>query len=227
MEDKYKLGHRARTMEKFLKNSENFSKTDILELILFFCIPRKDTKIIAKNINSKFDTLLSFFSSSNIELNQIEGFGLNSIVFIKVIYEIAIRISFERIKQKDIVKNFNDLVVYCKLKVSCLKSEQFRVIFLSAKNHIIKEEVLFFGTITSVHIYPREIIKKCIDLGSVSIVLVHNHPSGDPTPSSEDIEITKLLHKTLKTINVCVFDHIIISENNFISFRQNKIPPFL
>jgi DNA repair protein RadC len=222
----YQLGHRSRTIEKFLKNSDNFLNTDLIELMLFLTIPRKDTKILAKLLIQKYNNFLTLFSVSPDELNKIPGLGRNSILFIKLIYELSLRLSLEKLQKKDILSSFSDLIQYCKLKIASKKSEELRIIYLTSKNSIIKDEILFQGTISSVNIYPREVVQKCLENGAAGIILVHNHPSGDPTPSSEDIEITKGLYKILLPIGIALCDHLIIGGSSFISFRQNKIAPF-
>lgn len=221
------LGHRSRLIRKFLDNSSNFSKTEIIELILFIAIPRKDTKPLAKKlIKSYNNSLLDLFSSSEEKLLNIDGIGSNTILMLRLIYKLSIELSVEKIQQKDILKSFTELIEYCRLQMSNKKSEELRVIFLNAKNYIIKDEILFNGTINSVSVHPREILKRCLDLGSTSIVLVHNHPSGDPAPSNEDIELTKNIFTILKQIDIILIDHIIISGNNFVSFKHNNIAPF-
>lgn len=222
----FKKGHRLRMMEKYLNNS-NCSTKDILEIILYLCIPRKDTKEIANLLLEKFhNSIFHICSASSEELMEIEGLGQNSIVFLKLIKDIALRFTLERLEKKSVLKSFNDLVEYCRLNIGGKKQEEFHVIFLDAKNQIIKDEIIFFGTLSSVKIYPREIIKKCLDYCASKIIFVHNHPSGDSTPSSEDITVTKNLFQVLSMVNISLYDHIIVGSTSFISFLQNKIPPF-
>lgn len=224
--EEYAKGHRKRLIKKFLTHSENFNKSDILEIILFLTIPRKDTKTIAKNLDNIYPDLLSLCSAETEELQRINGLGENSILFIKLIYELALRISQEKLQKKDCLNCFNDLINYCKLNLGTKKHEELRVIFLTVKNTIIKDELLFKGTLSAVNVYPREIVKKSLDLGAAKLILVHNHPSGDPSPSSEDVELTKNIQKILKNINIELLDHLVIGGSSFISFRTNKISPF-
>ncbi len=215
-------GHRVRIIEKFLKSSVNFSDLDILELILFYSIPRKNTKEIAKKILERSSNLLDLFSNSHF-LKNIEGFGQKSQCFFKIIYEITLRIQKEKIKNTQYVNCFDDIVNYLKLELSTKNSEIFFILYLNKKNEIIDTESLGEGNVDEISINPRKLLSRVIEKAATSVIIAHNHPSGDPNASKEDILLTRNLNKLLNSIDVNLLDHIIIGGSQFLSFRKNNI----
>lgn len=215
-------GHRQRMIKKFLVNADNFSKSDLIEMILFLCIPRKDVKDLALLLNDKFSSILALLSANTDTLLGMEGIGESTAYTIKLIYKLIEQILLEKIEKKDIINNFHQLIEYCKIQCAEKNYEELRIIYLNSKNYIISSEVCSKGTISMVNIYPREIIKRCLELSAVSVILVHNHPSGDPSPSEEDILVTQHLNEKLSVLKITLYDHLIIGKDNFYSLRQNK-----
>lgn len=222
-----KKGHRSRMIEKFLEKDNSFTKIDLLEVLLYFSIPRKDTRPIAKSLMSKFNNLSEIMSATPDQLKGINSLGKKTITNIKIFQKIINEINYEKIEKTDILENFSQLIQFCKTMMAYKQQEELLCMFLTSKNHIIKTETMCTGTITSVSIYPREILKRALELTAQKIVLVHNHPSGDPTPSKADIEITQEIYKLFNSIGMSLEDHIIIGKQGFVSFRLNHISPFV
>lgn len=216
-------GHRQRIYEKFLIAPESFSKRDIIELICCLCIPRKDVKQLTISIDMNYETLLDFLNEPWEVLSNKFKLTKYTISNIKLIYEVVKRIHREKIIGKNLINVFDYMVEYCKNTMGANRYEELRVIFINNRNEIITDEVLFSGTINNILLYPREIFRRCFELKASSIVLVHNHPSGNCEPSAEDIELTKILLKIGIYISVSIYDHIIVSTKGFWSFRQNGL----
>jgi DNA repair protein RadC len=218
---KNKKGHRQRQIEKFLNNSRNFNMKDIVEILLFICLPRIDTKSIAEDILKDNNSLISIFNQPTEIFLKIKNINKNTVMIFKLIYEIALRIIEEKISKKNVLEDFLDLINYSKLLVSEKTQEEMYIIYLNIKNQIIKTSLINKGNLNSVNVDNRAILQSCILNGASSIILLHNHPSGDPMPSKEDILITNYLIEMLKYISVKVIDHIIIGGSDFTSMRQN------
>ena len=201
-------GHRERIREKFFNNGiDGFAEYEILELLLTYCIPRKDTKSIAKELLNKFKTLDNVFKADFDKLFAIDGLGKNSIAFLKLIGELP------SIIYKDELKN----------KIGYEEIEKFYVIYLSSSNEVIEFEENSTGTLDRSSVYPREIYKRVINLNAKSIILAHNHPSDNITPSKSDIELTNEIAKGLKNFGALLIEHIIITKNSYFSFLEEGL----
>lgn len=217
------IGHRQRIYEKFLENPDSFTKRDLLEMICFLCIPRKNVKDLSVKIDESYDTILDFFNEPYEVLIDKFGFSAYGVATIKLFYEIVKRLHKEKFSKKEIHNVFDYIVEYCRMTMGSNRYEEFKVIFINNKNIIIKEETLFFGTLNNVSLYPREIFRRCFELKASAIVLVHNHPSGNCKPSEEDIQLTKIINQIGNYLSVSIYDHIIVSNQGFWSFRQNGL----
>ena len=220
----YNTGHRQRVINKLNQNGfEQFNDYEIVELMLFLIFKRKDTKLIAKKLLEKFKNLDSILNAPEADLITIAGIGKSTCNAIKII-NIIIKFSLKsKIINKNIIICFNDVINYIKVNMQNLANEEVRLLLLNGKNAIIDDIVIQKGSIDSVEIYPQEILKHCINRGAKSIILVHNHPSGDPTPSTHDIYITNKIQEATDIFNITLFDHIIIGENKYTSFRSLKL----
>ena len=222
-ENKMFLGHRHRLKEKFLMSPHGFLDYELLEMLLFNLFPRKDTKPLAKNLLQKFGTLKAVIFASENELKKVDGVGQSSVIFFKLLKEIFARISLQPLKEGFIISSNVHVVEYYKNLLDLDKKEQFRAMFINNKNRLIAEEQLQHGTIDQTPIYPREVIQKALEHGASAIIIVHNHPSGDPHPSKEDISATKNLNNVAEQINLKLLDHIIIASNGSFSFAEHKL----
>ena len=217
------LGHRRRLKKKFLLSPKSFLDYEILEMLLFSIFSRKDTKIIAKDLIKKFGTLKAVIFASEQEIKKIPGLGESTAVFFKLLRETFMRLSLQPLKEETIIASNLHVIEYYRNLLSLEKREQFRVMFINNKNKLIAEEQLQQGTIDQTPIYPREVIQRALDHGASAIILVHNHPSGSPYPSKEDIDVTKNLNSVIQQINLRLLDHIIIAENSSYSFAEHHL----
>ena len=231
MNEKDNQGHRERIKEKFLKNGiDGFAEYEILELLLTYCIPRKDTKPIAKDLLNKFKTLDNVFKADFDKLSVIDGLGNNSIAFLKLIGDLPSIIYKDELKNKKLVNkeilkisNKDILLNYLRNKIGYEEIEKFYVIYLSSSNEVIEFEENSVGTLDRSSVYPREIYKKVINLNAKSIILAHNHPSDNITPSKSDIELTNEIAKGLKNFGALLIEHIIITKNSYFSFLEEGL----
>ena len=231
MSEKDNQGHRERIKEKFLKNGiDGFAEYEILELLLTYCIPRKDTKPIAKELLNKFKSLDNIFKADFDKLSAIDGLGKNSIVFLKLIGDLPSIIYKDELKNKKLIDretlkilNKDILLNYLRNKIGYEEKEKFYVIYLSSSNEVIEFEENSVGTLDRSSVYPREIYKKVINLNAKSIILAHNHPSDNITPSKSDIELTNEIAKGLKNFGALLIEHIIITKNSYFSFLEEGL----
>ena len=231
MSEKDNQGHRERIKEKFLKNGiDGFAEYEILELLLTYCIPRKDTKPIAKDLLNKFKTLDNVFKADFDKLSVIDGLGNNSIAFLKLIGDLPSIIYKDELKNKKLIdretlkiSNKDILLNYLRNKIGYEEKEKFYVIYLSSSNEVIEFEENSVGTLDRSSVYPREIYKKVINLNAKSIILAHNHPSDNITPSKSDIELTNEIAKGLKNFGALLIEHIIITKNSYFSFLEEGL----
>ena len=231
MNEKDSQGHRERIKEKFLKNGiDGFAEYEILELLLTYCIPRKDTKPIAKELLNKFKSLDNVFKADLDKLSAIDGLGKNSIVFLKLIGDLPSIIYKDELKNKKLVdketlkiSNKDVLLKYLRNKIGYEEIEKFYVLYLSSSNEVIEFEENSVGTLDRSSVYPREIYKKIINLNAKSVILAHNHPSDNITPSKCDIELTNEIAKGLKNFGALLIEHIIITKNSYFSFLEEGL----
>ena len=231
MNGKDSQGHRERIREKFLNNGiDGFAEYEILELLLTYCIPRKDTKPIAKELLNKFKSLDNVFKASFDKLSAIDGLGKNTIAFLKLMGDLPSIIYKDELKNKKLVdketlkiSNKDVLLKYLRNKIGYEEIEKFYVLYLSSSNEVIKFEENSVGTLDRSSVYPREIYKKVINLNAKSLILVHNHPSDNITPSKSDIELTNEIAKGLKNFGALLIEHIIITKNSYFSFLEEGL----
>ncbi len=214
------LGHRSRVKEKFLKSPGSLQDYELLELALFWALPRKDTKPIAKQMLSDLKNLAGIIYADSDKLLSIEGATQGMLVNFIVIREFIDRVLKQNIINTHVLNSWNALIEYLQTSMGSMKTEQFRIIFLNSKNIIVADELQSLGTVDQTSLYPREVVKRALFHEATAIILVHNHPSGDPKPSKADIELTKEVVKACATFNITVHDHVIISKKRFFSFKS-------
>lgn len=215
------LGHRQRTKEKLLEfGIENFQDYEAVELMLFLIFKRKDVKPLAKELIKRFQTIDKILDASIPDLLQIKGIGKNAAESIKIMRGVVLATLKSKAIKYTSINCLNDVIDYCKIDMKNLVMEELRVLFLNAINEIIADEILQKGDVDSVGVYPRMIAKRCIEVGAKGIILVHNHPSGDPTPSQDDVFMTKLIREALNVFEIKIHDHIIIGRDKFISLKN-------
>ncbi len=215
-------GHRKRLRERFLSSGlSGFHDYEVIELLLTLATPVKDCKDSAKAVLKKFKTLQGVFEASNKELCEISGIGPTNLFGIKLIQAVADRYLEKKLIHKDPVSNSKDLFKYLYFNMGDRKQESFKVLYMDAKNRITALETLFIGTLTASAVYPREVVQAALDNHAAAIIFAHNHPSGDPNPSGEDISLTRQLVFACRIMGIIVHEHLIIGDNQYFSFADH------
>jgi DNA repair protein RadC len=214
------LGHRERLRDRFAAaGPDALPDYEILELLLFRLIPRADTKPVAKALLSRFGTLGEVLGAPVALLQEVKGIGPAVALDLKVIAAAASRMARSEIKGREVLSSWEKVLDYCRTAMAFEAREQFRILFLDKKNALIADEVQQQGTVDHTPVYPREVIKRALELSATAIVLVHNHPSGDPTPSRADIDMTREIAEAGKRLGIAVHDHLIIGKKGFASMK--------
>ena len=217
-------GHRQRLRHKFLKSGlDGFHDYEIIELLLTLGTPRKDCKSVAREALKKFGTLKSVLEADPSKLKEIKGIGDNNVFGLKITQAVSRRFLADRIMDQDFMRSSEEVMEYLKHNLRDKTREIFMVIYLNGRNQILQMEELFEGTLTTSAVYPREVVKRALDHAAAALVFVHNHPSGNPKPSQDDITITKKLKEAAEEIDVSVHDHLIIAGNEVYSFADNGL----
>lgn len=218
------VGHRKRQKDKFLKSPPNsFSDYELIELMLFQSIPRKDVKPLAKELLNKFGNLNNLINTSREKLSEVKGVNQNFFISLQIIKELMNRVLINQVMNQNVIGSWGALLEYLKFNMGNLQVEQFRVLFLNKKNSLMADEIMATGTIDQTPVYPREIIKRILVHEAGAIILVHNHPSGSAKPSSSDIELTAQIVNACRVVNVSVHDHVIIGRGEYYSFKTNML----
>ncbi len=213
-------GHRQRLRARFLKTGpESLQDYELLELLLFPVIPRRDVKPLAKKLLAEFKNLWPVVNAPAERLVHC-GLSENAAAAVRLVGALALRAQKGEIIGGPLLNNWQRIVDYCRMTMAHETVEQFRLLFLDRKNHLLSEEVHQRGTIDHTPAYPREVVKRALDLGAGALVLAHNHPSGDPTPSKEDIAMTRGIVEACRPLGLVIHDHIIVSRSGIISFKN-------
>lgn len=218
-------GHRQRVRDRFVKiGGDAFEDYELLEIALHLIIPRRDTKALAKALLREFGSFSAVFNASPARLANFEGLGKTTAANMKVIQAVAARFGRDRVDtEKPILSSWNQLIDYCRMQMAYESIEQFRILFLDKKNRLIADEVQQTGTVDHTPVYPREVIKRSLELSATALILVHNHPSGDPSPSSADVRMTREINDVAKPLGITLHDHIIIGKSGHASLRALKL----
>ncbi|MER8408919.1 DNA repair protein RadC [Mesorhizobium sp. M0185] len=213
------LGHRDRLRERFAAGTNTLPDYELLELLLFRLIPRADTKPVAKALLARFGTLAEVLGAPVERLQEVKGIGPAVALDLKVVAATAQRMARGEIAGRELLSTWTQVLEYCRSVMAFEEREQFRILFLDKKNALIADEVQQVGTVDHTPVYPREVVRRALELSATAIILAHNHPSGDPTPSRADIEMTKLIIETAKPLGIAVHDHIIIGRKGHSSMK--------
>lgn len=221
IEKPHYYGHRARLRERFLRGgSDALQDYEMLEMLLGLALPRRDVKPLAKTLLDRFGSFAEVISAPVERLGEVKGLGDTSIAALKIAQASAQRLAREDIIDKQVLSNWKALLDYCRSVMAYEKNEQFRVLFLNQKNVLIADELQQKGTVNHTPVYPREVIKRALELEASAIILTHNHPSGDPTPSKDDIAMTKEIIDIGIKLGVTVHDHLVIGKVGYASFKS-------
>ncbi len=216
----YIADHRLRLRQRFRDGgASSMPEYELLELILFRSIPRQDVKPLARLLLDTFGDLNRVVTAPMHRLTAIKGVGETVATDLKIIEAAAQRMMRSRVMHKPVLSSWDALLDYCHTAMAHRETEQFRVLFLDRKNTLIADEEQAKGTVDHVPVYPREVVKRALELNASALILVHNHPSGDPTPSQADISMTNQIQDACQVLNIVLHDHLIVGKNREVSFR--------
>lgn len=218
------LGHRQRLRERFLKDSgKSLPDYELVELLLFMAHPRGDVKPLAKALLRRFGSFAELVAADADEIRKVTGAKDATVAALKVVQAAALRMSRTDLIGKPVLGSWRQLLDYCHAAMAREMREQFRVLYLDRKNTLIADEVQATGTVDHTPVYPREVVKRALDLGASALILVHNHPSGDPTPSAGDIEMTAEIRDAAVRLGIALHDHVIIGRKGHVSFKSRGL----
>ncbi len=218
--DPHYHGHRQRLRARFLEaGSESLADYELLELLLFRSIPRRDVKPLAKALLKRFGTFAEVLTARPERLREDGELGEGAIVDFKIVEAAAKRLARESVQHRQVLSSFKEVIDYCRAAMAYSDREEFRILFLDKRNAVLSDEVLSVGTIDHTPVYPREIVRRALELGSTALILAHNHPSGDPTPSKADIRMTEEIVTIAGLMGIVVHDHLIIGKHGHASFK--------
>lgn len=214
------LGHRDRLRKRFSRGgADAMPDYELLELVLFRAIPRRDTKPVAKELIAKFGSFGDVLAAPADRLKEVKGIGDKVVFELKLIHAASLRLARNNVLSKPALTSWTALIEYCTAAMAYDDREQFRLLFLDRKNVLIADEVQQRGTVDHTPVYPREVVKRALELSASALILVHNHPSGDPTPSQADIDMTRQIVEAASKLAITVHDHIIIGRKGHASFK--------
>jgi DNA repair protein RadC len=214
-------GHRDRLRDRFADGGpEALADYEMLELFLFRSIPRRDVKPIAKALIARFGDLGRASAARLDQLTEIESVSEKVALDIKLLHAAAVRIAKSQVTGRTVISSWSALLDYVRAAMQHASTEEFRVLFLDRKNRLIADEFQAKGTVDHAPVYPREVVKRALSLDATALILVHNHPSGDPTPSGADIEMTRKLKDIARSFDIALHDHLIVSRDSVASFKQ-------
>ncbi len=214
------LEHRARLRARFLEaGGDALPDYELLELLLFAAIPRQDTKPIAKALIARFGSYPAVLRAPPEALQSVKGIGESAAVAIKAVEAAALRLARDEMKGRPVLGSWTGVLDYLNMRMGHGAVEQLRVLYLDSKNALIADEEQQRGTVNHTAVYPREVVKRALELGATAVILVHNHPSGDPTPSKADIEMTRQVREAAERLGVALHDHVIVARGRHASFK--------
>ncbi|MGE5514331.1 MAG: RadC family protein [Bacteroidota bacterium] len=214
------LGHRERLRERFLAEPDALPDYEVMELVLASVIPRKDTKPLAKALIDEFGGFAEVLAQPPHVLQAFNGLSATAAAYLKVVEHAAQRMLKCQMIDRPVISSWNSLLDYCTAAMARRPVEQFRLLFLDRKNTLIADELQQEGTVDHTPLYPREVVKRALELNASAIIMVHNHPSGDPTPSKADIEMTRTVRDALRAVGITVHDHLVVGRRGHTSFKS-------
>ena len=221
----HREGHRDRARRRFLQVGEQgLADYELLELVLHIVLPRRDTKALAKELLQRFGSFSAVLAAAPSRIAEVKGMTEVSATSLKIIQAAGQRFARDRVdRDMPILGSWSALIDYCRAAMAVEDVEQFRILVLDKKNRLIADEVQQTGTVDHTPVYPREVIKRSLELGASSLILVHNHPSGDPTPSTADVQMTRQINDIARPLNIAIHDHVIIGRSGHASLKGLKL----
>jgi DNA repair protein RadC len=217
-------GHRDRLRQRFLQaGSDALHDYEMLELVLFRAIPRRDVKPLAKELIARFGSFAEVIAAPIERLKEVEGLGEAAITDLKIVQAAANRLLRGEVKKRHVLSSWSSVLDYCRTAMAFESKEHFRILFLDKGNHLIADEQQQTGTVDHTPVYPREVVKRALELSATAVILVHNHPSGDPTPSRADIDMTQAIIEVARPLGIAVHDHLIVGKDGHASLKALKL----
>ena len=193
---------------------------ELLEMVLYIGLPRVDTKSLAKELLNRFGSFANVIAAPEQELLAVRGIGESAAATLRLVHAAALRLAHAEVKEAPVLDNWDRLTAYLQAAIAREPVEQFRVLFLDTRNRLIADEAQARGTVNHTPVYPREVVRRALELGATALILAHNHPSGDPSPSRADIDMTQAIRDAARALEIVVHDHIIVGNGRHLSFRR-------
>ena len=213
-------GHRERLRARFLETGgDTLPDYELLELLLFRSIPQRDVKPLAKDLIQRFGSFAEVLGAPVARLTEVKGIGDGVALDLKIVEAALRRMSKGAIGKRPVLSSWSAVLDYCRMAMAFAEREQFRILFLDKRNALIADEVQQTGTVDHTPVYPREVVRRALELSATAIILVHNHPSGDPTPSGADVRMTRELVDIAKPLGIAIHDHVIVGRDGHASFK--------
>jgi DNA repair protein RadC len=217
-------GHRERLREKFRAHgATSLADYELLELLLFRSIPRADVKPLAKRLLAEFGSIAEVIAAPPARLKAFAGIGDSVATDLKIVHAAAVAIAGAPVAKRPVLSSWSQVIDYCRAAMAYEDREQFRILFLDKRNRLIRDEVQQTGTVDHTPVYPREVVRRALELSATALLLVHNHPSGDPTPSRADIDMTRTIIEVAKPLGIVVHDHLIIARDGHASLKGLRL----
>jgi DNA repair protein RadC len=217
-------GHRTRMRARLLTaGPDALADHELLEMVLFLALPRRDTKAIARDLIARFGSFANAIAAPQPDLLAVEGVAEAAVAALKVVQAGALRLARAEVIDRPVLSNWDRLMGYLNAVLARERVEHFRILFLDNRNRLLADEAQARGTVNHTPVYPREVVKRALELHATAIILVHNHPSGDPTPSADDIAMTKEIGQAARALAIVLHDHVIVGNGRWLSFRQEGL----
>ncbi|WP_041793606.1 RadC family protein [Pararhodospirillum photometricum] len=217
------VGHRGRLRERFLAAPESLPDYELLELLLFLAHSRTDVKPLAKKLLARFGTFAEVINATPEDLRRTDGVGDAAVAALKTVQVAAVRLLQGQVMNQPVLGSWDRVLEYCHARLDGQRTEQVRLLFLDSRNRLIADEMQQQGTINHAPIYPREVVRRALELHAAAVILVHNHPSGDPTPSAADQDMTLQVRDGLRAVGIALHDHLVIARGGHVSFRAQGL----
>ena len=217
-------GHRERLRARFRDaGADAVTDYELLELVLFRAIPQRDVKPLAKELIARFGSFAEVIAAPSLRLREIKGMGDAAVTELKIVHAAAQRLAKGEVRKRPVLSSWGSVLDYCRTAMAFADKEEFRLLFLDKRNQLIADEVQQKGTVDHTPVYPREVVKRALELSATALILVHNHPSGDPTPSRADVQMTQSIIDVAKPLGIAVHDHIIVGKEGHASFKGLRL----
>jgi len=217
-------GHRARLRQRLIASGpESVADHELLELVLFLALPRRDTKPVARALLARFGSFANAITAPVPDIAAVDGMGDAAAASLKIVQAAALRLVRAEVQGKPVLTNWDALMGYLNAAMARDPVEEFRVLFLDNRNRLLADEVLSRGTVNHTPVYPREVVKRALDLHASAVILAHNHPSGDPSPSADDIAMTRQIVEAARALSITVHDHVVVGNGQWRSFRRDGL----